>query len=369
MNGLSSHVAELDDGVRFGTIHPGSPVFSALLPLAEKEKLKGADLLTGIVTGYEAAVRIACAIQPSHKERGYHATGTCGTIGAAMGAAAMLGFSKSQMKETLSLAALSACGSLKVLEDGSELKPFNVGRAAVAGLQAAWMARAGFRGPDDALSGDAGFFSMMTGQVDSSHLERKKGEVLGIEKVYVKPYAACRFCHPAVEAALKIRCDHSVCPEDIKTVNVITHRWAVKNHDHTQIHGVSSAKMSIPYCVAVALVSGKAGMEEFTDERIRQAVIVSLTQKVRVCADEEMTALVPLKWAAIVKIETYNGICYSEKVDLPKGEPEVPLTDHEIEEKFDSLAAYGNKTGEERREIIRIVWNVGEEIHRLYPLL
>ena len=78
LNGLSSHVAELDDGVRFGMIHPGSPVFSALFPVAEKEKVKGSDFLLGVITGYEAAVRIACAIQPSHYNCGYHPTSTCG---------------------------------------------------------------------------------------------------------------------------------------------------------------------------------------------------------------------------------------------------------------------------------------------------
>ena len=90
------------------------------------------------------------------------------------------------MKDALSSAAISASGTLKVLEDGSEIKPFNVGRAALVGLLAALMARAGFKGPDDPLSGDAGFFSMVTEQCDLSHLERESRKALAVEKVYVK---------------------------------------------------------------------------------------------------------------------------------------------------------------------------------------
>ena len=369
VNGLNAHVAELDDGVNSGIVHPGSPIFSALLPLAEKEQVKCADLLSGIITGYEAAVRIACTIQPSHKERGYHATGTCGTIGAAMGIAAMLGFSKSQMKDTLSSAAVSESGTLKVLEDGSELKPFNAGRAALAGLLAASMARAGFKGPDDALSGNTGFFSVMAEQFDLSHLERKSGAPLGIEEIYVKPYAACRYCHPAIDAALKIRSTHSIRPEDIKAVNVATYFLAVGKHDHTDIFGISSAKMSTPYSVAVALATGKAGIEEFSIEGINDSEISSLAKKVVVCSDDELTALFPNKCAAVVEVTTNDGICRTERIDVPKGEPENPLSDDELKEKFMSLAAYGNKSREENREIIQIVWDMEKELHNLFLLL
>ncbi len=369
VNGLSSHVAELDDGVISGIVHPGAPIFSALLPVAEKERVKGSDFLLGIITGYEAAVRIADAIQPSHKARGYHATSTCGAIGIAVGIAAMLGFSKSQMKDALSSAAVSAAGSLKVLEDGSELKPFNVGRAALVGLLAASMARAGFKGPDDVFSGNAGFLSMMAEDCDLSHLERKDGELFGVERVYVKPYAACRYCHPAIDASLKIKFTHSIQPENIKSVNVATYRWAVANHDHTQINGVSSAKMSIPYSVSVALVSGKAGIEEYSIERINNPEISSLTKKITVCSDDQLTALFPKKSVAIVEITTYDGYCHTTRVDSPKGEAEAPLSDDEMKEKFATLAVYGNKSKEESYEIIRVVWNLEEELHNLFRLL
>ena len=84
INGLNAHVAELDDGVISGIVHPGSPIFSALIPYAQKENVSGDDFIRGIIVGYEVATSLADAIQPSHKLKGFHATATCGSIGGAM---------------------------------------------------------------------------------------------------------------------------------------------------------------------------------------------------------------------------------------------------------------------------------------------
>lgn len=369
VNGLSSHIAELDDGMRFGMIHPGSPVFSALLPIAEKEKVQGKDLLKGIIVGYEAELRLACAMQPSHYSRGYHPTSTCGVIGGAMGIAAMLGYTKSEMKDALSAAAVSAAGTLKVLEDSSEIKPLNVGRAAVDAFLAAWIARAGFKGPNDAFSGDAGFFSMLADKCDLSKLKLDGGSPLAIEKIYVKPYAACRHAHPAIEAALIIREASGFSIDSIKEIRVITYKAVLGKHDYSEICGASSAKMSIPYALAVALITGMAGVEQFNAECVNNPKILSLARKVSVCADDEISAFVPEKRAAIVEVLTTAGDLISERVDYPKGEPENPLSDFELEEKFSSLAQYGKKTGKEIYEITETVWGLEKELHNLFTLL
>jgi 2-methylcitrate dehydratase PrpD len=367
MNGISSHVAELDDGVRFGMIHPGAPIFSTLLPLAQKENIGAMDFLKGIIAGYEAAVRIACAVQPSHYRCGYHPTGTCGAIGATTGAAVMLGFSEAQMKDALSAASVTASGSLKVLEDGSELKPFNVGRAANAGLMAASMAKAGFRGPEDVFCGNSGFFSMMTQSFDKACLETQ--EMLGIQKVYVKPYASCRHTHAAIEAVLKIRSGHTIDPADIKSISVTTYQGVLGKHDHKKIQGISSAKMSIPFSTALSFLTGKAGIEMFDEAHVTHPEILALTEKVQVFSDEALSGLVPQKRAAIVEITTVKGKSYTERVDFPKGEPENPLSNNELEEKFISLATYGNKTQKEVHKIIEIVWQIETQLPELFQLL
>ena len=189
INGLTSHVAEMDDGVRYGMLHPGSPIISALIPAAQHFKTSGPDLLMGIVVGYEAAIRIANSIQPTHYQRGYHPTATCGTIGAAIAVSAMLGFGEKKTENALAAASIAASGTLKVIEKGSDLKPFNSAQSALNGLMAALTSWAGFSGPEDPLTGKTGFLKMCADDYDSHWLVQDRKDDLWIHKAYVKPYA------------------------------------------------------------------------------------------------------------------------------------------------------------------------------------
>lgn len=369
LNGLSAHYLDFDDGVNSGIIHLGSPIFSALLPLAEKEKISGEQFLKSVILAYETSLRIANAIQPSHKEKGYHATGTCGTIGVAIGIGVALKFSKNQLKDSLSAATVSSSGTLKVLEDASDLKPYNVAKAALMGFISATMSRIGFSGPEDALSGERGFLKMMSDDIDVTHLDLEQGDSFAIEKVYFKPYAACRYCHPSIEASLEIKKHNIINIDNIKMINIETYYWAVNKHDHTNIQGTTSAKMSIPYSVAVALIKGKADLEEFEKEQINDQNILSLTKKVKVKSNKKLTMDFPQKSPAIVEIITKDGSVYTEKVDFPKGEPENPLSENELKEKFISLATYADKTEAEAKEIIKCVWNIENDLNKLFDLL
>ncbi len=369
VNGYAAHLTELDDGHRFCNVHLGTTIIPAVLAVAEYEGLKGEDVLRGIVIGYEAAIRLLRAIQPSHKNRGYHASGTGGTIGAAMGIAAALKFSKSQMKDALSAAIASVVGFLEVLEDDSELKPYNVGRAGHDGLTAAYVARAGFKGPNDMVGGKRAFFALMSDEYDETSLNREKDGAYGIEMVYRKPYAACRHCHAPIEAALNLKKKHNIEIWDIREIDVYTYKAAVLGHEYTNIQGITSAKMSTPFSVAVALATGRAGLNEFLPQYIEDKNIIALNQKVKVEEDKELTALVPNKRGAIVKIVTNDGKIYIERVDYPKGEPENSMSVEDIEEKFISLAMYGGRTEEEAKRIIQQAWNIEGGLSELFAML
>lgn len=366
LNGMCAHVAELDDGERFGMIHPGATVISALLPLAEIEGFSGSNLILGIIAGYEATLRIAAALQPSMKKKGYHATGVCGTIGAAFGSAVALQFPKKIIKAAVSAAAASASGMLKATRDASELKPYNAGQAASNGLLSALVARAGFQCPDDIFSGEDGFLHLYSDDVDMSRLFSKSGAPFRIEKTYKKPYASCRHCHSAIDAALKIRSESGITAENIKKIEIATYELAIKGHDHTDISSVSSAKMSIPYSVAVALFSGKVGLQEFVTDRIKDKRVLALTENVQINSDEELSRLCPQKRAAIVKVIANDGRCWEKRVDYPKGEPENPLSIQDIEHKFTGLAMYGGKSEKETAMILKSAWSIESKLKELY---
>ena len=151
LNGLNGHALDFDDGTNTGIIHLGSPIFSVLLPLAEKYGIDAERFFKAVIIGYETSFTMAVSIQPKHKEMGYHATGTCGVLGIALAVSYMLGLSEEEAKNAFAIACVSATGMLKVLDDGSELKPYNVAKTALLGLTAIQMARCGFKGHSDPL--------------------------------------------------------------------------------------------------------------------------------------------------------------------------------------------------------------------------
>lgn len=338
LNGLNGHALDFDDGTNSGIIHLGSPIFSLLIPLAQRYGIGIEDMLRAAIIGYEASYTMAVSIQPGHKAMGYHATGTCGTLGAAIAASYMLGFSEEERFQAFAAACVAASGMLKVLDDGSELKPYNVAKTSLLALTAIQLAKAGFKGHDDPLGG-RGFLKMMTGREDVELKPVLLNGTYAIMKSYTKPYASCRYTHPAVEAAIRLR--DRVNVDDVDGIDIRTYDLAVSGHDHTEIPGSYSAKMSIPYATAVGLLYGKAGLQEFSETVVKDESVLCLTRKIKVITDPELSAAFPGIQAAVVTVGTKDGSC-TERVDFPKGEPENPLTDAEFRSRYDDLMRYAN---------------------------
>lgn len=368
LNGISSHIIELDDGHRVGMLHSGAPVISALLALVEKERITSDDFFRGIIIGYEVAIRLACCVQPGCKLKGYHATGTCGTIGAAMAIATALHFDTEQMKSAFSAAITSAAGVLEMIEGDTEMKPYNAGRAAMDGLTAAYIGKARFKAPEDALGGKRGFLKVMTDEPKLEYITNFDTSKLMIETIYMKPYAACRHCHPEIEAALNIRKMDGFNIDEIEDIRVETYKLAVAGHDHIVIKGVNSAKMSIPYSLAVALVYGNAGLHEFSDKYISDEKVLAITKKVSVTDVNDLTVLSPQKRVAVVIIKTKSNV-FSYRVDYPKGEPENPISNEELETKFRDLAMFGGLTSVECDEIINEIWKPIIDIKKIIGII
>lgn len=340
LNGLNAHALDFDDGTNSGIIHLGSPIFSVLLPLAQRYEKNVSEILKSAIIGYEASYTLAVSIQPKHKALGYHATGTCGVIGATLAAAYMLGLSEEDRYQAFAAACVSASGMLKVLDDGSELKPYNVAKTALLSLTSLDLAMAGFKGHADPLGGYRGFLKLFSGDENTQIKPCLLNGSYAIMKSYTKPYASCRYTHPPVEAAIYLRNHNGITVPSVKDITVETYNLAVSGHDHTDIKGAYSAKMSTPFSVAVALAYGKAGLQEFSEDALCDPAILSLTKKVHVKSDDSLSAIFPEKQSAIMTITTETG-SFSKRVDFPKGEPENPLTEREFYERFKALMAFG----------------------------
>lgn len=365
LNGLNGHALDFDDGTNSGIIHLGSPIFSLLLPLAQRYKKSVDEVLKAAIVGYEASYTMAVSIQPGHKAMGYHATGTCGTLGATLAAAYMLGFSDEERFQAFASACVAASGMLKVLDDGSELKPYNVAKTALLSLTALQLGKSGFKGHADPLGG-RGFFKMMTGKEEVELKPVLLNGTYAIMKSYTKPYASCRYTHPAVEAAIHMR--EKVKLEAVEEIDIKTYDLAVAGHDHTEIPGSYSAKMSIPYAMAAGLIYGKAGLQEFTEEAVKEKNILELTKKIHVSPDDELSAVFPGIQAAVVTIKTRDG-SYTDRVDFPKGEPENPLDDQEFRDRYDGLMEYAGVLPSVSGEVYDTVYKENAMVEELVKKL
>jgi 2-methylcitrate dehydratase PrpD len=340
LNGMSAHQLELDDGHRYGMVHPGATVIAALLPLAQQVNATNEALLRAIVIGYEASIRLAMAVQPGMKHRGYHATGTCGAIGAAIGAGLLMGHTAAQLHVTLCVAATQAAGLLQVIREGSSLKPFNAGQAALHGVLAATMGSVGHEGPQDVLGGQQGLLNILSDTAATGPLKDISRKPPAIHGIYVKPYAACRHCHPAIDAALVLRSHSNFSVGAVKSVQVHTYGLAVHLHDHQHVRNSADARMSTPYSVAAALYFGVADMEQFGAVAMGDVQLQRLLTLVNVQEDPALSLKVPRERSARVCIHLEDGANLEHTVSLPKGEPENPLTPKERESKFAQLASF-----------------------------
>ena len=369
VNGISGHAYDFDDGHRFSTVHLGSAVIPAVLAVAEKENLTMDDCLRGIVIGYEAAIRMGNCIQPGHRGRGFHASGTVGTIGAAMGVAALLNFDREQFKSTLAAACTSAGGILEMQVDSSTLKPYNIGRATHDGITAALVVRAGFQGPLAPLEGDFGFFKAVSDTCKPEVLSLENNSNYNICGCYHKPFASCRHTHGCVYAALKAANDNNVNWRDIESISVDMYAQGVNGHDHTDIPSPVAGKMSAPFCIALALITGKIGISSYTEQALKDPDILALTKKVSVRADEEMTSWVPKKRAARVTITLKNKETYTFQADYALGEPELPMSIDDFCSKTTELALSAGRTEDEIKKIIDMILTFDGNVADLMKIL
>lgn len=351
VNAFNAHVLELDDSHRVAMTHLGAPIFSALLGVAEQLNCSLSELLKASIVGYETAIRLGCAIQPGHKKKGFHVSGTCCAAGCAMGLATLLNYSEEEMKNAFSAAITSGAGLLAVISGSSEQKPYNIANAAVSGLDAALYGK-NFTGAIDILGDPRGFFHAET---DKAMPEKLFSDGFTMDGIYQKLYASCRHCHAPKEAALNLKKRVNVSSDQIKKLTVKTYDLAIQGHDHRDVQSASSAKQSIPYAVASALYFGNVEMNELKDQFLMNEKVQGLMKLVSVEEDPALSKLVPNKRPAIVAMELKDGSLFEERVDYAKGEPENPISSEELKVKYLNLTQFGGIPEKKASEVYAVI--------------
>ncbi|MBW2204973.1 MAG: MmgE/PrpD family protein [Deltaproteobacteria bacterium] len=313
-NGASSHVVEMDDLHRESVFHPAAAIMPAVFALAEKEKASGPDLIMGILVGYEVGIRIAMAVGQSHYHY-WHTTATCGTFGAAAGAAKILGLDEEQFIWTLGSAGTQAAGLWEFLVESAMSKQLHPGKAALNGVLSALLAQKGFTGARKILEGEKGFFRATSTDFDEKKCVAGLGREFMFERNSLKYYASCGHTHSYVyQAAIDLLGD----------VEAIT---------------PYVAKFNLPFCLATALRYGHVDPEDFTEKRLEDPEIGMLMERVNILNDPALNRSYPEKWPARVEIFMDDGRHLRGASDYPKGEPENPLTEEELFSKFKGLTS------------------------------
>jgi 2-methylcitrate dehydratase PrpD len=356
INGAASHSVEFDDIYRDAGYHPGSPTISAALAAAQATGISGETFLRGVIVGYEVSTRIGEAVMPSHYKY-WHTTGTVGCFGAAAAVATILGCTREQFMHALATVGTFASGLQQAFRSQAMTKPLHGGHAAEVGAMAAMAASKGVTGALEILEGEVGFGAAMSVDPDWSKATRGLGTDYHINHVTFKNHGCCGHTFPAIDAVLAIKQQYGITHRDVKRIRLASYKAGLDIIDNGTPEGEYQAKFSIQYTVAHALVHGSVRLDAFLADRMNDPDVRALMKKIEVLADPELSKGYPVQRAAQIEVETNDGRTLRHFQPTRKGDPEMPLTDEELEDKFLELAT--PVIGETRaRSLLQDLWRI-----------
>jgi 2-methylcitrate dehydratase PrpD len=323
-------VFDFDDTHLKTIIHPAGPIASALVPLAETRKMSGRDFLHAFILGVEVECRIGNAVYPNHYDVGWHITGTAGVFGAAAAAGKVLGLDRQQMTWALGIAATQSSGLREMF--GTMCKPFHPGRAAQNGLFAAHLAQQNFTSSDRGIEAPRGFAHVLSTKFDAKEITGKLGETWEISLNTYKPFACGIVIHPAIDGCIQLRNMHGLKAKDVAAIALKVHPLVLELTGKTEPRTGLEGKFSVYHSCAAAIVHGRCGEHEYSDEVVADAEIVALRRKVRA----EAAAGIHEDQVDIT-LTTTDGRTLHVFVEHAIGSLERPLTDQELDAKVRDL--------------------------------
>ena len=336
------------------TLHVPAVMFSAAIAMAERESAPGRHLIEALVAGVEIMIRISEALQPRNLyQRGFHPTSVCGPFGCAVAAGKLLRLESGQMAEAISTAAVQGAGSS--IWAGMRTPPtyvIQLGRAAESGVLAALLAAEGCYGVDRIFEDPRGFPISYSGEVDMMKFTDGLGETFRVEQLMMQRFWFGPLLLTAVESLIDLMREHELAANDIETIEARVPTTCMLLIGATEYpQNRLATETTLRYALAVVSHVGEAALyspEVSSPENMSHSGVRSLFERVRVEGDDELDRAFPGTESSIVTLHTRAGEVFSRRNDgLVRGEPEDPMTDTEIETKFDVMAtpalAAGNR--------------------------
>jgi 2-methylcitrate dehydratase PrpD len=350
VNGITSHTFDFDDTHLKTIIHPAGPVASALLAMAEVTGASGREVIDALVLGIDVACRMGNALYPDHYDRGWHITGSTGTLGAAAGCARLMRLDEQHTQWALGIAASQPVGMRE--QFGTMTKPFHPGAAARAGLTSALLAKHGFTASPRALEAPRGYAQVVSTRYDWNELTDELGKRFEISFNTYKPFACGIVIHPTIDAATQLRA-RGVKAEDVERVELRVHPLVLELTGKKEPRDGLEGKFSVYHGFAAGLIFGRAGEPEYDDAIVTRNDLVQLRRKVVATVDTKIDEA-----AADVVAILRDGRREHVFVEHAIGSLEKPMTDAMLEAKFQGLAdpVLGNAKA---RKLIEACWKLG----------
>ena len=351
INGISSHTFDFDDTHLKTIIHPAGPVASAALALAEHTGASGRALIDALVLGIDVSCRVGNAMYPDHYDRGWHITGSTGTLGAAAACARLLKLDVHKTAMALGIAASQPVGMRE--QFGTMTKPFHPGGAARAGLMAALMAQHGYTASPRALEAPRGMMQTISTKNDWREITDGLGQRFEIGFNTYKPFACGIVIHPSIDACAQLRAQ-GVLPEQIERIELKVHSLVLELTGKKEPADGLQAKFSVYHGCAAGLSFGRAAEEEFADAFVTRADMVALRRKVVATVDDSIDEA-----SADVTAVLTDGRRVHVFVEHAIGSLSNPMSDAQLEAKFRGMAD-GVLGAQRCAALIEACWGLGQ---------
>ena len=335
-NAILAHGLIQDDMHVPSGAHIGVVVIPSVLAMAETEKLSGAALLHGIAVGYDVMARVGAAVRAGLVNRHFRPSGLSGAYGATAGLIAALQLDEDVAVNALGFAANFASGLNEWPWSGGQEIFIHAGTAARAALTSIALARSGFTSSETILEGRDGMFAAYgSGQEAAAVFLKGLDEGRSILDVEHKPFPGCNFIQSPVAAALELRQQSGLAPDNIESVTIRSF-GAARRYPGCDYAGpfdkVVQAKMSLQYGVAAALAHGKLTEAEF--QHLDDPVVLKLLGRTRIETLAAFDACYPGRQPAEVVVTLSTGEMRSAVVD------DVPwLTPDVVQQRFTEVAS------------------------------
>jgi 2-methylcitrate dehydratase PrpD len=319
--GFATHVDDFDDTHLATVIHPGAACMAVLVALAPEVAPSGATALCAFAVGCEAQLRTGVAISPEHYDRGWHITGTCGAIGAAVTAALLLGFDDAALARAVRLSATMTLGHRETF--GTMAKAFHPGKAAANGILAARLAAQGLDAPADVVEAPRGFAAALSARFDARQMIGAPDAQWELSQNTYKPYPCGIVAHPSIDAALQLGARVEVA--EIVELRAHCHPLVPELMGNLDPADGLEARFSAIHGVAAALCDGVVGLAQYETERVRRDDVRALRSKTRLVAGDGIA-----RDAAQLEARLRDGTVVEETVEHARGSAARPLTDDEL---------------------------------------